>query len=804
MPRNPTCTACSLHHFATTRCVWGHGNVNAPIMLVGEAPGANEDKEGLPFVGEAGRVLDRALSEAGLTRADCYISNIAKCRPPQNRTPTVQEADTCLPYLLEEIQQVKPKVIVCLGGAALKALTGLNAVGAARGKRLNARKRILVGDSIIMATYHPASLLYDRSHAQDLVQDLRLIRQIVRPSENREHVDCLVLPSETDDGLTPVEELLADLGKAKLLACDLEWTSASEDEMTWPWSNRGEIYSLSLTGRITPETALSVSLGWPMAPDVWAGVQELLRTKPVVFHNAMADLMWLQTTQAQVKVAGDTMILSYLLDETQDNKLETVTTHYAPHVMGGWKGHLRSTRPYTREEWEELLRYNANDTYATLVAFEGMQRRLTELDPERRESVVRLHNRLLLPSVPVLMRAAYVGVPIDETQLRQERDEAQRRMFSAGERLAVAIGATPIDAIKLATSPDKTKAYLSGSLGIEMATSRRDQLSVIVERYPTIGMILEIRKEKKLLSAYLEPWLELLARQGDSRLHTIYRPTGTRTGRLSAEAEIGGTLQTTPREGWVRKLICARPGYLIVSADYSTVELRIIAWRAPEPTMARLFQEGVDIHRATAAFIKAQRHGNVDLRLFMADLSQHVQGVTKEERQAAKGVNFGLAFGMQADKLANYARTNYGVVMTHEQAASAHYGFFRFYSALADWQQREMDDAQRLGYTETVWGRRRRFDPNDVHAAINTPIQSTASDFGLLAMTAVARRYREHNMDAEVIGFVHDSILVEVREDQAQEAARMLQETMEHPDTSPWGFTCPIPLPTEAKIGRTW
>lgn len=773
-------------------------------MLVGEAPGANEDKQGIPFIGDAGKVLDAVLNEAGLTRERCYITNVAKCRPPQNRTPSSDEAATCLRYLLEEIEQVRPKVILCLGAAALGAMIGkTGTIQGARGRMLTPRKHVMIGDSKLLATYHPASILYDRSHRSDLVQDLKLVKSIVDPAANPDHEAHLVDPESTDDGITPVEELLRDLAQAPVLACDLEWTAAYKDSMTWPWSNAGEVYSLSLTGRVGGR-AMSVAFGWPLDPGVRPQVESLMQKRPVVFHNAMADLMWMEHVRLPVQLGGDTMILSYLLDETSNNKLEAVATHYAPDLQGGWKGHIRSTRPQTREEWDELLTYNADDTYATLRAFEGIKVALAKLDEKRRKQILLLHSRLLLPSVPVLMRAAFVGVPIDEPQLAIELAAAKRRMLDAGERLAAATATTPVQAIKMANSSDRTKAYLSGALGIEMGSTRKDNLSAIIDRYPTVKMILEVRAEHKMVNSFLGPWTTMLQRQRDGRLHTLYKPTGTRTGRLSAESEMGGTLQVTPRARWVRRLLRAADGRKLVSADYATVELRITAWRAPEPTMTRLFQEGIDIHKATAAYIKRQARGPVPLGEFMARIQEHVAGVTKDERQAAKGVNFGLVFGMEAAHLADYARINYGVRMTPEEAQQAHRGYFQFYSALKPWQQREMDDAARLGYSETVWGRRRSFDPNDVHAAINTPIQSTASDFGLLAMIKVAELYRQEHIDAEVIGFVHDSILVDVAEDQAELAAKMLQDTMENLDTSPWGFVCPIPLLAETKIGQTW
>ena len=115
MPANHDCRRCPLHETTSYVCVWGRGSKYADVMLVGEAPGADEERLGKPFVGQAGQILDGCLDKAGLNRAEVYISNAVKCRPPGNRDPTKEELGACIRYLLEEIQTVKPKVIVCVG-----------------------------------------------------------------------------------------------------------------------------------------------------------------------------------------------------------------------------------------------------------------------------------------------------------------------------------------------------------------------------------------------------------------------------------------------------------------------------------------------------------------------------------------------------------------------------------------------------------------------------------------------------------------------------------------------------------------
>lgn len=148
--------------------VFGTGNKNARIMLIGEGPGADEDKEGIPFVGKAGKLMNMAFDGIGINREDVYIANIVKCRPPSNRNPEDDEAASCLDYLRNQVMLVKPKIIVLLGSVALKNILGKEyGITATRGKWIE-RKGILY-----MPTWHPAALLRDDSKKIEFWQDLK-------------------------------------------------------------------------------------------------------------------------------------------------------------------------------------------------------------------------------------------------------------------------------------------------------------------------------------------------------------------------------------------------------------------------------------------------------------------------------------------------------------------------------------------------------------------------------------------------------------------------------------------------------
>jgi uracil-DNA glycosylase len=162
------CTRCRLHK-GRTNIVFGVGNVNADLTFIGEGPGADEDAQGEPFVGRAGQLLNNMISAMGLKREDVYIANVVKCRPPGNRTPEKDECDTCSPFLMRQIEVIKPKVIVALGAVAAKNLLALNdSMANLRGRWYDFK------DSKLLVTYHPAYLLRDPRQKKEAWKDLQM------------------------------------------------------------------------------------------------------------------------------------------------------------------------------------------------------------------------------------------------------------------------------------------------------------------------------------------------------------------------------------------------------------------------------------------------------------------------------------------------------------------------------------------------------------------------------------------------------------------------------------------------------
>ncbi|MGH9410093.1 MAG: uracil-DNA glycosylase [Vicinamibacterales bacterium] len=179
----PDCSRCKLHTLGRRQVVFGVGNPDADLMFVGEAPGADEDAQGIPFVGRAGQLLTKMIAAIDLSRDDVYIANVIKCRPPGNRNPEPDEVETCEPFLFQQIDAIRPKVIVALGKFAAQALLGSqDPISRLRGRVYDFRGAKLI------PTFHPAYLLRTPSSKRDAWEDLKRVRDLLRPPSGIEGI----------------------------------------------------------------------------------------------------------------------------------------------------------------------------------------------------------------------------------------------------------------------------------------------------------------------------------------------------------------------------------------------------------------------------------------------------------------------------------------------------------------------------------------------------------------------------------------------------------------------------------------
>lgn len=512
-------------------------------------------------------------------------------------------------------------------------------------------------------------------------------------------------------------------------------------------------------------------------------------------HNLKFDLEVL--SEAGINVSGvsfDTMIASYLLNPgSRQHNLDTIVFAELGHQMIpitaliGPKGKGQLTLAEVPKD--KIAIYSAEDADYTFRLVAPLKKRLEE------KVNLGLFEKIEMPLVPVLTQVEKNGVKINSNFLVKMSGEFSREIRKVEQKIYRLAGqefniASPIQLKeilfeKLKVSTDDIKRTKTGF------STAESELEKLKSRHQIIPFITQFREYSKLKSTYLDT-LPKLVNQKTGRVHTSFNQTITATGRLSSSEP---NLQNIPvrteigRE--IRKAFIAERGYRLVSIDYSQIELRIVASLANDKKMIEIFNQGEDIHRATAAEIN--------------DVS--LEKVTSEMRYAAKEVNFGVLYGMGAYGLAWRAE------IPREKAQAFIEKYFSVFSGVREYIEQTKALARSVGYVETLFGRRRYLPeinsgvPQIRNAAermaINAPIQGTAADLIKLAMIKVQKELEgmPGNQDGELVRMilqVHDELVFEVKSDQVKPFSKKVKKIMEEV------YQLKVPIKVEVKAGKSW
>ena len=308
-----------------------------------------------------------------------------------------------------------------------------------------------------------------------------------------------------------------------------------------------------------------------------------------------------------------------------------------------------------------------------------------------------------------------------------------------------------------------------------------DILEELKDDYPIAEEILEYRKYSKLKSTYVEGLLSKV--QPDGRIHTLFKQTETRTGRISsAEPNMQNIPVRTELGREMRKFFVAGQGNTLIDADYSQIELRILAGLSRDENMIKAFEDGADIHAITASQIMGVKP----------------EQVTKEMRSNAKAVNFGIVYGIGAFSLAK------DTGITKEQASRYIENYFTQYPKVKDFMEKTVEQAEKYGFVSTLFHRRRyiheirssnqKIKAEGKRMAMNAPIQGTSADIIKIAMVKIYRRLKAENLKAFLILQVHDEIIAEAEESIAERVAEIIEKAVD------FG----VKLTAEAGTGESW
>jgi DNA polymerase-1 len=486
-------------------------------------------------------------------------------------------------------------------------------------------------------------------------------------------------------------------------------------------------------------------------------------------------------------IAHDTLLQSYVLEAHERHDMDSLaerhlheTTLKYEEVCGKGAGQIG----FDQVDIARATDYAAEDADITLRLHQTLHPRV-QAEP----GLDFVYSRIEMPLLPVLARMERTGVLLDCDLLRRHSDFLAGEMRKLEEKAHMAAG-QPFNL----NSPKQLADIFFNQLGLPVLkktpkgapSTDEEVLERLALDFPLPRLVLDYRALSKLKSTYTDK-LPQMVDPATGRVHTTYSQAVAVTGRLSSlEPNLQNIPVRTPEGRRIREAFIAAPGFVIVSADYSQIELRIMAHLSGDERLLAAFREDADIHRATAAEV----------------LGLEPDEVTSEQRRMAKAVNFGLIYGMSAFGLA----AQLGI----ERGAAQNYidRYFTRYPGVARYMDQTREQARQRGYVETLFGRRlvlpeiRSGNPARrsaaERAAINAPMQGTAADLVKLAMLAVQGWLDGEGLASRLIMQVHDELVLEVAEGELARVRARLPELM-------CGVAqLAVPLKAEVGVGPNW
>ena len=503
------------------------------------------------------------------------------------------------------------------------------------------------------------------------------------------------------------------------------------------------------------------------------------RSKTLTGHDLKETLKYLihQNIEPRARL-HDTMIMHYLLQPDMRHALGTLASSYLSRTLPATD---RKKEP-APGELQRILAARTDAVTGLAVKFQA------ELE---KAGALKLYEQIELPLIGVLARMELEGIRLDTAALEKlsreiENDIArlEERIYAlAGERFNIGspkqLGAILFEKLRIDAKPKKTKTG-------QYSTSE-DTLSRYKFRHPIVAHILEWRQLQKLKNTYIDA-LPKQIHPRTGRIHTHFNQAVAATGRLSStDPNLQNIPIRTPRGRMIRAaFVPSDENHLLLSADYSQIELRLVAHLSGDENMIAAFRRGEDIHRTTAA------------RIFGVKPEE----VTREQRSRAKAVNFGIIYGVSAHGLSQQTG------LSRTEAKKIIDAYFESFPKLRAFVDSQIEFAREHGYVETIMGRRRYLP--DIHSrnavvrgaaernAINTPVQGSAADIIKLAMNRADRQLRQSGLDAQILLQVHDELVLNVARDQVEPVRQIVRQAMEKV------VQLRVPLTADISTGENW
>jgi len=585
-----------------------------------------------------------------------------------------------------------------------------------------------------------------------------------------------------------LDSWLKKLKKADCFSFDLETTSLSYMQ--------ADIVGLSFSVKEGEAAYIPLAHDYLDAPKQLSREKVLEKLKPLLEDNNLCKLG--QNLKYDMNVLGnydihmqgiqhDTMLASYVLDSTLRHGMDDMairhlsysTTHYEDIAGKGAK-----QIPFNQVNIEAASPYAAEDADITLRLHNIFWPQLEET-----ASLQSIYKDIEIPLLPVLSRMERNGVLLDIKMLAKQSTQISKRLAELEQNIYTEAG----QEFNIG-SPKQLQVVLFEKMELPVISKTpkgqpSTAESVLVELahdYPLPKLILEYRSLSKLKSTYTDK-LPLQVAESTGRVHTSYQQAVAATGRLSSTDPNLQNIPVRTEEGRrIRQAFIAAPGYKMVAADYSQIELRIMAHLSGDKGLLDAFSKGLDVHSATAAEV----------------FSVSVDEVTKDQRRSAKAINFGLIYGMSAFGLAKQ------LDITRAEAQEYVDLYFQRYPGVKEYMEQTKEKAREDGYVETVFGRRLYL--HEINAkngmrrqyaertAINAPMQGTAADIIKRAMIELDKEIQTGKFDMRMIMQVHDELIFEIKDSQVDEAIKLVRQKMEG------AAELSVPLLVDVGIGINW
>jgi DNA polymerase-1 len=517
--------------------------------------------------------------------------------------------------------------------------------------------------------------------------------------------------------------------------------------------------------------------------DALSAIKILLKAK-VIGQNLKFDLslLYFQHNIEKITPFADTMIMAWLLNAGSKVGLDSLAKKFFDYEMKPFKKMVKKGETFANVDIESATLYASEDAWMTFMLYHALDKALdlASLNHLKKEAL-----EVEYPFINLLIAMEQRGIKLDISKLETLKETLSSQLQDLTKEIySLSQSEFNIKSTQQLGNILFSHLGLKGGKKTKTGYSTNEKvLNSLIDEHEVIPKILEYRTVQKILSTYAEPLLKLAQQDENSRVYTSFIQTGTATGRLSSKDP---NLQNIPVRSElgrsVREAFISKEGYKLLSIDYSQIELRLLAHFSKDSALLEAFNNGVDIHTATA------------IKLFGEEEAQ-------AKRNHAKSVNFGILYGMGAKKLSDELK------ITSKEAKEIITNYFESFPTVQSFLAKIQDDVKSIGYVETILERRRFFDYENatgmqkasfMRESINALFQGSAADLIKLSMLEIEAYLTENKIDGTMLLQIHDELIFEIKEEIVDEVAPKLKEMMENI------MKLDVPLVCSVSVGDSW